>query len=103
MSAYTDQRLSVTYTMMSIVLSLLFQSLMDIVSKVQLMSHNGRSAAAAIKKDCTIISGKGGVSKTERPFDAMNNIVANLLLSITRYTHTHTHLWVKNTRTPLGG
>ncbi|XP_062857104.1 tubulin epsilon chain isoform X3 [Trichomycterus rosablanca] len=58
------------------------QSLMDIVSKIQLMSNTSRSGAA-IKKDCTIISGKGGVSKTEKPFDAMNNIVANLLLSIT--------------------
>lgn len=59
---------------------------MDIVSKIQLMTHSGKSGSV-VKKDCTIISGKGGVSKLEKPFDAMNNIVANLLLSITRYTH----------------
>ncbi|KAF4091933.1 hypothetical protein AMELA_G00015410 [Ameiurus melas] len=58
------------------------QSLMDIVSKIQLMTHSSKPGSV-VKKDCTIISGKGGVSKSEKPFDAMNNIVANLLLSIT--------------------
>lgn len=41
-----------------------------------------------IKKDSTIISGQGGFSEAEKPFDAMNNIVANLLLNITRYSVT---------------
>ncbi|XP_047674061.1 tubulin epsilon chain isoform X3 [Tachysurus fulvidraco] len=59
------------------------QSLMDIVSKIQLMTHSHK-AGSVVKKDCTIISGKGGVFKSQKPFDAMNNIVANLLLSITR-------------------
>ncbi|XP_047674062.1 tubulin epsilon chain isoform X4 [Tachysurus fulvidraco] len=58
------------------------QSLMDIVSKIQLMTHSHK-AGSVVKKDCTIISGKGGVFKSQKPFDAMNNIVANLLLSIT--------------------
>ncbi|XP_072550551.1 tubulin epsilon chain isoform X2 [Salminus brasiliensis] len=58
------------------------QSLMDIVSKIQHMAHTGKPGSV-IKKDSTIISGQGGVSKTEKPFDAMNNIVANLLLNIT--------------------
>ncbi|XP_053542005.1 tubulin epsilon chain isoform X2 [Ictalurus punctatus] len=63
------------------------QSLMDIVSKIQLMTHSSKPGSV-VKKDCTIISGKGGVSKSEKPFDAMNNIVANLLLSITRLRPT---------------
>lgn len=41
-----------------------------------------------IKRDSTIISGQGGLSGAEKPFDAMNNIVANLLLNITRYSIT---------------
>lgn len=48
------------------------------------MSNTGKPGCT-IKKDCTIISGQGGVVKVEKPFDAMNNIVANLLLNITRY------------------
>ncbi|XP_048840950.1 tubulin epsilon chain isoform X2 [Brienomyrus brachyistius] len=36
-----------------------------------------------IKKDSTIISGQGGAGGAEKPFDAMNNIVANLLLNLT--------------------
>ncbi|KAG1933979.1 tubulin epsilon chain-like [Pimephales promelas] len=46
------------------------------------MSNTGKPSCT-IKKDCTIISGQGGVVKVEKPFDAMNNIVANLLLNIT--------------------
>lgn len=37
-----------------------------------------------INRDSAIICGQGGVSRAEKPFDAMNNIVANLLLNITR-------------------
>ncbi|XP_016121876.1 tubulin epsilon chain-like, partial [Sinocyclocheilus grahami] len=58
------------------------KSLVDIVGKIQHMSNTGKPGCT-IKKDCTIISGQGGVVKVEKPFDAMNNIVANLLLNIT--------------------
>nr|AAH55146.1 Tubulin, epsilon 1 [Danio rerio] len=58
------------------------QSLVDIVGKIKHMSNTGKPGCA-IKKDSTIISGQGGVVKVEKPFDAMNNIVANLLLNIT--------------------
>lgn len=51
------------------------------------MSHGGKTGAV-IKRDSTIISGQGGLSGAEKPFDAMNNIVANLLLNITRYSIT---------------
>ncbi|XP_030628537.1 tubulin epsilon chain [Chanos chanos] len=58
------------------------QSLVDIVKKIQHMVHSGKMGSV-IKKDTTITSGQGCVSGTEKPFDAMNNIVANLLLNIT--------------------
>ncbi|XP_051510786.1 tubulin epsilon chain-like isoform X1 [Myxocyprinus asiaticus] len=58
------------------------QSLVDIVGKIQHMSHTGK-LGSVIKKESTIISGQGGMVKVEKPFDAMNNIVANLLLNIT--------------------
>ncbi|XP_075940446.1 tubulin epsilon chain isoform X2 [Anarhichas minor] len=59
------------------------QSLVDIVNKIKQMSHGGRPGSA-IKRDSAVISGQGGLSGAEKPFDAMNNIVANLLLNITR-------------------
>uniref|UniRef100_A0A8C4EQ88 Tubulin epsilon 1 n=1 Tax=Dicentrarchus labrax TaxID=13489 RepID=A0A8C4EQ88_DICLA len=58
------------------------QSLVDIVDKIKRMSHSGKPGLV-IKRDSTIISGQGGLSGAEKPFDAMNNIVANLLLNIT--------------------
>lgn len=58
------------------------QSLVDIVNKIKLMSHNGMPGAA-IKSDSAIISSRGSVAGSEKAFDAMNNIVANLLLNIT--------------------
>ncbi|XP_014906037.1 tubulin epsilon chain isoform X1 [Poecilia latipinna] len=58
------------------------QSLVDIVNKISLMSHDAKPGCV-LKKESTVTSGQGGVSPTERPFDAMNNIVANLLLNIT--------------------
>ncbi|MEQ2232459.1 Tubulin epsilon chain [Ilyodon furcidens] len=58
------------------------QSLVDIVNKISLMSH-GAKPGCVLKKDCTVTSGHGSLSPTEKPFDAMNNIVANLLLNIT--------------------
>lgn len=63
------------------------QSLVDIVNKIKHMSHSGKPGSA-IKRDSAIVSGQGGVSGAEKPFDAMNNIVANLLLNITRYNST---------------
>ncbi|XP_068432788.1 tubulin epsilon chain isoform X2 [Clinocottus analis] len=58
------------------------QSLVDIVSRIKQMSHGGKQGSA-IRRDSAVISGQGGLSGTEKPFDAMNNIVANLLLNIT--------------------
>lgn len=63
----------------------LSQSLIDIVNRIKRMAH-GEKPGSIIKKNSTIISNKGGLSGAEKPFDAMNNIVANLLLNITRYT-----------------
>ncbi|XP_074415865.1 tubulin epsilon chain [Austrofundulus limnaeus] len=60
------------------------QSLMDIVNKINVMSHGGKPGSV-VRSDSTITSGRGGLSGAEKPFDAMNNIVANLLLNITRY------------------
>lgn len=54
------------------------------MNKIRHMSHSGKGGSI-IKKDSTVISSQGGVSGVEKPFDAMNNIVANLLLNITRY------------------
>nr|XP_020467165.1 tubulin epsilon chain isoform X1 [Monopterus albus] len=58
------------------------QSLVDIVNKIKRMSHTGKPGSM-IKRDSTIISGQGGLTRAEKPFDDMNNIVANLLLNIT--------------------
>ncbi|AWP19561.1 putative tubulin epsilon chain isoform 3 [Scophthalmus maximus] len=59
------------------------QSLVDIVNKIKHMSDGGKPGLT-IRKDSSIISGQGGLRGAEKPFDAMNNIVANLLLNITR-------------------
>ncbi|KAM6954383.1 tubulin epsilon chain [Aplochiton taeniatus] len=53
------------------------QSLVDIVNKIKQMS------GSVIKRDTAVISSRGGLSGAEKPFDAMNNIVANLLLNLT--------------------
>ncbi|XP_046878219.1 tubulin epsilon chain isoform X2 [Hypomesus transpacificus] len=71
------------------------QSLVDIVNKIKHMSYRARSGSV-IKKDCTLISGQGGVSGAEKPFDAMNNIVANLLLNITRLDQMFTDAFSKD-------
>lgn len=69
---------------------LLPQSLADIVNKIKHMSV-GEKPGSVIKRDSSVISGRGGLSGAEKPFDAMNNIVANLLLNLTRYrTSVHT-------------
>lgn len=59
--------------------------MVDIVNRIKRMAH-GEKPGSVIKKNSTITSNKGGLSGAEKPFDAMNNIVANLLLNITRYT-----------------
>lgn len=59
------------------------QSLVDIVNKIQLMSAVEKPGSA-IRRDGNVIWGRGGLAGAEKPFDAMNNIVANLLLNITR-------------------
>uniref|UniRef100_A0A8C8FQU0 Tubulin epsilon 1 n=1 Tax=Oncorhynchus tshawytscha TaxID=74940 RepID=A0A8C8FQU0_ONCTS len=56
-----------------------FQSLAGIVNKIKHMPHGGK-VGSVIKKDTAIVSGQGGVSGAE---NAMNNVVANLLLNIT--------------------
>ncbi|XP_015242279.1 PREDICTED: tubulin epsilon chain [Cyprinodon variegatus] len=58
------------------------QSLVNIVNKISLMSH-GTKPGSVLRKDSAVTSGQGSLSPTEKPFDAMNNIVANLLLNIT--------------------
>ncbi|XP_065886602.1 tubulin epsilon chain-like [Dysidea avara] len=61
------------------------QALLDICEKaskaVQRPCHS--ASAAAIKQHSEITSSKGGVSQHSKPFDDMNNIVANLLLNLT--------------------
>lgn len=56
---------------------------MDIVKKIQLMS-TVEKPGSTIRRDGSVISGRGVLAGGEKPFDAMNNIVANLLLNITR-------------------
>ncbi|XP_061562900.1 tubulin epsilon chain [Cololabis saira] len=58
------------------------QSLVDMVNKINAMSH-GAKPGSVIRRDGTLASGRGGLAGAEKPFDAMNNIVANLLLNIT--------------------
>lgn len=64
----------------------ILQALLDICEKAskaaQRPSH--LAGAAAVKQHSEITSGKGGVSECSKPFDDMNNIVANLLLNLTR-------------------
>ena len=53
------------------------------MKKIKHMSHSGKPGTV-IRRESAIISGQGGLIGAEKPFDAMNNIVANLLLNITR-------------------
>ncbi|XP_063299578.1 tubulin epsilon chain [Pelobates fuscus] len=57
------------------------QSLVDIVKKIQQMANSGK--LGTFKQNSLVTSSKGGVNEGEKPFDAMNNIVANLLLNLT--------------------
>lgn len=55
------------------------QRLAQIVGKVQEAAGPGASS----RKLGSVINGAGGVEKSDRPFDAMNNVVANMLLNLT--------------------
>ncbi|KAM4695240.1 tubulin epsilon chain isoform 3-T3 [Discoglossus pictus] len=57
------------------------QSLVDIVNKIHQMGNTGK--LGSVKQNSLVTSSKGGVKGSEKPFDAMNNIVANLLLNLT--------------------
>lgn len=63
------------------------QSLLDMVSRVDLLT--GAVKPGAPFRPDGVSSGRGGVAATEKPFDAMNNIVANLLLNITSSARFH--------------
>lgn len=63
------------------------QSLIDITQKV-FKACQSRVGGGA-KRNSTVTTGDGGVAGSrERPFDTMNNIVANLLLNLTRLFST---------------
>ena len=68
------------------------QALVDIVNKIGQAVPSAKMgkrvfAASGVKSGSALTAGDGGLSKPsdERPFDSMNNIVANLLLNMTRY------------------
>lgn len=50
----------------------------------------GEKPGSAVRRDGSVIWGGGGLAGAEKPFDAMNNVVANLLLNITRCSNTTT-------------
>ncbi|EPQ18621.1 Tubulin epsilon chain [Myotis brandtii] len=59
------------------------QSLFDIISKIDLVVNSGK-LGTAVKPKSLVTSSAGAFKKwQEKPFDAMNNIVANLLLNLT--------------------
>ncbi|KAK2492353.1 hypothetical protein MC885_012533 [Smutsia gigantea] len=58
------------------------QSLFDIISKIDPMVNSGKSDTT-IKPVSLVTSSTAMFKKRQKPFDAMNNIVANLLLSLT--------------------
>ncbi|XP_011826039.1 PREDICTED: tubulin epsilon chain [Mandrillus leucophaeus] len=59
------------------------QSLFDIISKIDLMVNSGKLGTTVKPK--SLVTSSSGALKTrhKKPFDAMNNIVANLLLNLT--------------------
>ncbi|ETE72847.1 Tubulin epsilon chain, partial [Ophiophagus hannah] len=59
------------------------ESLFDIVSKINQMTNSGK-LGSSVKQSSLVTSSAGGIKHLqEKPFDAMNNIVANLLLNLT--------------------
>uniref|UniRef100_A0A8C4KCB1 Tubulin epsilon chain n=1 Tax=Dromaius novaehollandiae TaxID=8790 RepID=A0A8C4KCB1_DRONO len=59
------------------------ESLFDIVNKIHQMVNSGK--LGSIVKQNSLVTSSAGSTKTvqEKPFDAMNNIIANLLLNLT--------------------
>lgn len=62
----------------------LSKSLFDIVNKIHQMINSGKLGSTV--KPNSLVTSSAGTARTvqEKPFDAMNNIVANLLLNLTR-------------------
>uniref|UniRef100_A0A8C4U0S3 Tubulin epsilon 1 n=1 Tax=Falco tinnunculus TaxID=100819 RepID=A0A8C4U0S3_FALTI len=59
------------------------ESLFDIVNKIHQMINSGK-LGSTVKQNSLVTSSAGSAkSVQEKPFDAMNNIVANLLLNLT--------------------
>uniref|UniRef100_A0A5F8G7Z7 Tubulin epsilon chain n=1 Tax=Monodelphis domestica TaxID=13616 RepID=A0A5F8G7Z7_MONDO len=60
------------------------ESLFDIVSKINQMINSGKPGTT-VKQQSLVTLNEGGIKKKldEKPFDKMNNIVANLLLNLT--------------------
>ncbi|KAM9196741.1 tubulin epsilon chain [Mergus octosetaceus] len=59
------------------------ESLFDIVNKIHQMMNSGKLGSTV--KPNSLVTSSAGITKAiqEKPFDAMNNIVANLLLNLT--------------------
>lgn len=72
-----------TFYMLSFFFPLL-KSLFDIVNKIHQMTSSGKLGSTV--KQNSLVTSSASSTKTvqEKPFDAMNNIVANLLLNLTR-------------------
>ncbi|CAM4649923.1 unnamed protein product [Lepidochelys kempii] len=59
------------------------ESLFSIVSKIHQMTNSGK-LGSTVKQNSLLTSSSGSIkTEQEKPFDAMNNIVANLLLNLT--------------------
>lgn len=61
---------------------------MDILKKIgqAIPSKTAKKIYTASSKTSAISSADGGIKKLQqKPFDSMNNIVANLILNLTRY------------------
>ena len=58
---------------------IVFQALVDIVAKIE------QSVGSSKAGRCSAVTDRhGGATNQTKPFDTMNNIVANLLLNMTR-------------------
>ena len=69
--------------------------MVDIVNKIQQALppdkygkrvYGGQAAGSRVKVDSALSASEGGITKKseEKPFDGMNNLVANMLLNMTR-------------------
>ncbi|XP_029800986.1 tubulin epsilon chain isoform X2 [Suricata suricatta] len=59
------------------------QSLFDIISKIDLMVNSGKLGTTVKPKSLVTSSAEALKKQHQKPFDGMNNIVANLLLNLT--------------------